>query len=448
MTRMFRKSVFFIAAAIVAALGVFPKSASAQVMGQANNAALKAAPGATQAAAPAPAPAPGLHGFLASPEATGDWGGLRTRLKEEAGTTIGASFTQFFSWVPTLEDTEDYQYGNKLDVIVATDLSRVAWGGLSVTGHVEMRAGDAPLLSGGTLIPTNTAMLLPAASGTKARLSNLSFTQILNPHVAVSVGRFNTVDLYSAGKAFTGGGGIDRFMNISTVAPLLDMRTVPPVAEGVMFAFLRGAEVAASAGIIESTDDGFFANGATVLWNVALPVEIMSSQPGHFSVGGAFSSTVANSLDQNPWVFIPALGLPKEPEQGAWTINFTGDQALMEDATDPSKKLGVFGMLGFSDANPSVFQPYAFIGFGGNVLIRGRTNDTFGATYFYGGVSNDLIRSVEPFLRLRDEQGGEFFYNFKLAGWTSLTADLQYVDPFAVGSKTRTFFSLRWKVNF
>jgi len=29
-----------------------------------------------------------------------------------------------------------------------------------------------------------------------------------------------------------------------------------------------------------------------------------------------------------------------------------------------------------------------------------------------------------------------------------VTADLQFVDPFAVGSRTRTFFSVRWKLIF
>jgi hypothetical protein len=86
-------------------------------------------------------------------------------------------------------------------------------------------------------------------------------------------------------------------------------------------------------------------------------------------------------------------------------------------------------------------------GGGGNVLFKGRTHDTFGIAYFYGGLSNNLIETVQP-IRLRDEQGGEMFYNFKIAAWTSVTADLQFIDPFAVGSKTRTFFAVRWKITF
>jgi porin len=406
------------------------------------------APARAEAQAPTPPTPPPLQttpsDVWTRPGLTGDWGGPRKKM-EDGGTKLNVSFTQFFSWVPTIQDTTEYQYGNKLDVMVRSDLSKIAWKGLSVDGHLEMRSGKAPQLSGGTLIPTNTALLLPEAEGTTWRLSNVTFTQVLNPHVVLSAGRFNIVDIYN--KAYTGGRGIDKFMNLSFTAPPLDIRTIPPVVEGVSFTILRGGEVAATAGLIESTDEGFFANGATVLWSVAVPLK-PSRMPGHYSVGGAFSSVVASSLDQSPWAFLPPLNIFKAKEQGAWTVNFTFDQALFEDATTPSKNWGLFGLFGVSDSNPSPFQPFLYFGAGGNVLIVHRTNDTFGIGYFYGGLSNDLIQTVQPFLRLRDEQGAELYYNLALTGWTSVTADLQFVDPFAVGSKTRTFFSVRWKIAF
>src|SRR5262245_37035428 len=175
---------------------------------------------------------------------------------------------------------------------------------------------------------------------------------------------------------------------------------------------------------------------------------LKTKKPGQYSGGGAFMSVVANSLQQNQWVFVPPLKIPKAQEQGAWTLNFTFYQALFEDGTTPSKNWGLFGLFGVSDSNPSPFQPFLLFGAGGNVLIVHRTNDTFGIGYFYGGLSNDLIETVQPFLRLRDEQGAELYYNVALTGWTSVSAHLQYVDPFAVGSKTRTFFSVRWKIAF
>ena len=82
----------------------------------------------------------------------------------EKGTKIDVSYTQFFDWVPVGDDDRGFDYGGKLDVRVQSNLSKLLWEGFSVAGHVEMRYGDVPLLAGGTLIPTSTALLFPESS--------------------------------------------------------------------------------------------------------------------------------------------------------------------------------------------------------------------------------------------------------------------------------------------
>lgn len=407
---------------------------------------------AGQATQTPPATTP-MEDLLKRDQLFGDWGGARGKMANE-GSKLDISFTQFFQWVPNrdtplLQDPTGavktkYMYGGKFDIIDRSDLSKLAWSGLSMNAHVEIRFGDAPLLAGGTLIPTNTALLFPEPEDTKARLSALNFTQVMNPHVAVSVGRFNMLDLYQ--RAYTGGIGEDKFMNLSFVIPPVSLRTVPPVAEGVIFSVLKGSEVVAKAGLIESTDAGFFKNGATVLWEVALPVKLFT-KPGHYSVGGEFSSTEATALDQNPWILLPPLNQPVLTKQGAWTLNITFDQALAEDPNDAKKTFGLFGTLGVSDGNPSLIQPFFILGVGGHSLLRGRDNDTFGIGYSFNGVSADFKTALEP-VRLRNESAGELYYNFAVTTWSLVTADLQFVDPFAVGSSTRTFFSVRWKLVF
>jgi porin len=396
-----------------------------------------------------PANTTSLQELLGRDNLFGDWGGARTKM-QNAGTKFDVTFTQFFQWAPQTDTpplgdvTQHYLYGGKFDVMDTSDLSKIAWKGLSVTGHLEVRYGDVPLLTGGTLIPTNTALLFPENQDTKARLSALNFTQVLNSHASVSIGRFNMVDLYD--RAYTGGRGIDKFMNLSFVMPPISIRTVPPVAEGVIFSILNGSDVVATAGLIESTDEGFFKNGATVLWNVALPVHLFT-MPGHYSVGGQFSSTVATSLDQSAWLLLPPFNTTPATVQGAWTLNVSFDQAIAVDPNDSKKNFGVFGVLGVSDANPTPIQPFFTIGVGGHSLLRSRPNDTFGVAYALNGLSSDFVTFVQP-ARLRNEQGGELYYNVAIAPWSLVTADLQFVDPYALGSSTRTFFAIRWKLIF
>lgn len=403
-------------------------------------------PAPPAAAQQEPVPPPPPTDFLRRGELFGDWGGARTKW-DDNGTKISASYTQFFDWVPVGDDNRGFDYGGKFDVKVASNLSKFLWEGFSATGHFELRYGDVPLLAGGTLIPTSTALLFPDSEGTKADITSLYATQMFENRFLLQFGRFNTLDLYSA-HPFTGGEGIDRFMNLSLVAPPISVRTVPPSAEGVLFTVLKGTQPALTLGLIESTEDGFFKNGATFMWTAGLPVKLSKTLPGGISVGGEFSSFEGTSLDQSPWVFVPGLNVPLEQEQGTWTFNVTVDQFVWMHPNDLRKGMGVFGMFGVSDGNPSLLRTQMFVGFGGAAPFEGRSMDSFGAAFFYNDVSNDLETTLDPVLPIRNEQGFELYYAWTPVGWSRVTADLQIIDPFLKRSESRIFFGVRWKVIF
>jgi porin len=406
------------------------------------------APAAAQAPAPAPAPPPPPTTFLKRGALLGDWGGARTKMGE-MGTKVDVSYTQFFDWSPVGDDDRGFDYGGKLDVKVQSSLNKLLGEGFSVAGQVELRSGDVPLLAGGTLIPTSTALLFPESSGTHAKVSALYGTQVFDDKFVLQFGRFNTLALYSA-HPFTGGEGLDRFMNLSLVAPPISARTVPPSTEGVMFSVLKGAHPALTLGLIESTGDGFFENGATFMWNAALPVKLSKTLPGGVSVGGEIGSFEGTALDQTPWVFIPPLGIPVKTVQGAWTLNVSVDQFVWMHPNDPTKGMGVFGMFAVSDGNPSILRTQTFVGFGGAAPFEGRSSDSFGAAFYYNDISNALQDTLQPIeaLRIRNEQGVELYYAWAPVGWSRVTADLQIIDPFLLRSESRLFFAIRWKVIF
>lgn len=95
------------------------------------------------------------------------------------------------------------------------------------SSHIEFRYGETSLLSGGTLMPTNSALLFPEHEGKAIRVTGLSLSKLFGTSTLLQGGRFNTIDLYQ--KPLTGGEGLDRFMNIAFVAPPLVARTTPPV---------------------------------------------------------------------------------------------------------------------------------------------------------------------------------------------------------------------------
>jgi porin len=389
----------------------------------------------------APPPPAEASDWLTREKLLGDWGGTRTEMGNR-GLRVGVDFTQFFEWAPEGDDDRGFDYGGKLDFRFTSDLSNYVAKGLGATAHVEFRYGDTPLLAGGTLLPTNTALLFPEAEGEHIHISSLYGSYLFSPTFLLNFGRFDMLDLYI--KPFTGGEGLDKFMNIAFVAPPMWARTIPPVAEGVIGAFLRNGEPFVTLGLIESTEEGFFDNGATVMWDVRLPIQPLKL-PGQYSVGGEFSSITATSLDQSKYVLLPPVDIPLAEEEGAWTLNVTAHQYLAYDEAT-KRGWGAFGMFGITDGNPNFLDVFAHAGFSGHMPLGGRERDTFGLGYYYGNLSDDLQNTLEPLIRMRKEQGFELFYSFAPTGWSKLTADLQIVDPFLLGSETRLFFSVRWKI--
>ena len=69
-------------------------------------------------------------------------------------------------------------------------------------------------------------------------------------------------------------------------------------------------------GLIESTEGGFFENGATFMWNAALPVKLSKTLPGGISVGGEIGSFEGTSLDRSSWEFVPPFDVPRAAGPG------------------------------------------------------------------------------------------------------------------------------------
>ena len=126
--------------------------------------------------------------------------------------------------------------------------------------------------------------------------------------MALNFGRFDMVDLYV--KPFTGGEGLDKFMNLAFVAPPMWARTIPPVTEGVIAAFLgRTTEPVVTSGSSTRTTKAS-STTARLSCGTSGCRSRRSRCPGVYSVGGEFSSITATSLDQTQWVLIPALDVP------------------------------------------------------------------------------------------------------------------------------------------
>ena len=160
---------------------------------------------------------------------TGDWGGTRSRMKEESGVELEFRFTEFAQGVVPAASTRAAVGNGKFQTIFKFDLGKLAgWEYWLAEVRTETRFGGPLLLGTGALNPVNTTAIVPTAAGNAFTISAVNVTKLFPIDLkkgnlfAVSVGRFNLLDLIE--EDFFAGPGIERFLNIAQIGPLTVLR--------------------------------------------------------------------------------------------------------------------------------------------------------------------------------------------------------------------------------
>ena len=409
----------------------------------------KAAPitkmgGDTASAITAAAPQPG---WLERDTLTGDWGGARSWLKER-GVTVKPRLTQFYQGMTSGDGNHDFEYGGKADLLLNADLSKLGfWKGLSLTVHAEYNFGESVNGRGGTITPVNTALNFPGSEGwDRSDLSSVYFGQIFGDSVSLLFGKINIIDLAGA-RPFAGGAGIDSFWNCVFVAT--PSGTVPPYLLG---ALLSVRTETATFGLwiydpIDATNKSGFEdpfNDVTFRGTVEFPVTI-GGLNGHQGFIALYSTERGNAPDISDGIFLPPISTGIKNTR--YYFAYTFDQYLYQSKENPKEGVGLFGQFGISDGNPNRLYWLGHIGLGGTGLIPGRSRDNWGVGYYYAAPSNDLKNLPGHIQKIRDEQGGEIFYNFAVTPWLVLGADLQVIKP-SLAEDTTVFSGLRTVIKF
>jgi porin len=383
----------------------------------------------------------------------GDWCGLRSGAAE-SGISFDLSTTQYYQGVSSGGIREDFEYGGRNDYFLNIDGQKAGlWKGLMITLHGETRYGDAVYPQAGALMPPNLAVMLPEPTGTQSALSGVKVMQFLSEELLVFAGKINTFDDFH--QPLTGAGATSGFMNGSLMLNPNLVRTVPYSAYGAGLVVLQNMEPVFSVAVFDSNStpttsgfDSFFDNGASIVSQVTIPTTFCCL-PGHQGLLGTYSSGSYTNL--SPTVYYnPGAGVVVQspPKDGSWSLGYNADQAFWVSPTDPRKRWGVFGGLGVADDNPSPIQWFANAGVAGTSPIAGRQGDTFGAGYFYTGVSDALKDFAPVLLPLSDEQGVELYYNVAVTPWCHITPDVQFIDPFRDRADAAVLFGLRGKIDF
>lgn len=341
----------------------------------------------------------------------------------------------------------DFDYGGRFDVLLNFDTQKLGlWAGGMLRTHTEYRYGDLNSNLGGTLLATNSALLLPTGKHERVVVTSIHLAQRIGNRINVLLGRINALDLLAADQFF-GGGGRSRFLNVAFSAPPSGI--TPAVIVGAVVT-LRTAPIAWTFMVFDPDDrtddywsDDFFGNGVDVSVSASYAGEML----GHTS-----SLTVTGTYTSKDGANLGELLLPPDLQTGrkdhSWYISVQFGSYLHESPGRQGTGWGVFLKTAASDGNPNPFEASIMGGVGGKGLFASRPNDTLGIGYFYVDFSNDLQSSLNPLLTFHDEQGVEAFYNYVVTDWLQVAVDLQYVDP-ALGDTDNAFVAgLRATIRF
>jgi porin len=408
---------------------------------------------------PTPPPPPPFSGPLCErPVLSGDWCGLRSRLRDDCGITLDVFATNFYSGVAHGGLQQAFPFGGHSDYYLHVDGQKAGlWQGLFIDLHGETIYGQSANNLTGALMPVSTTQLFPIPNGEVTALTRVKVTQALSENFVVFGGKINVLDEFN--QPFTGGAyGRDGFMNTGMLVPVVALRGVPFSSYGGGFAVLKDLQPVFSVMVLDPNNtptvsgfETFFDRGVSILSSLNVPTKFFGL-PGHQGIGGMYSNSRYAALDNNLAFFVTQrlLGLfpPLPQKTGTWAVYYSFDQTLWAAPDDPKRSWGLFGNVGISDGNPSPIRWAANIGIGGASPFRNRKLDTFGVGYYYVGVSNDLRNFAPLLVPLREEQGVELFYNVGVTPWFHVTPDFQVIIPTREKVDTVLFAGLRAKINF
>ncbi len=395
---------------------------------------------APQTAAPAPAPEPD---FWHREELTGDWDGKRSQWKEK-GFEMEYKLTQFYQGVASGGLRRGSEYNGKFQTEFKFDLGKLAgWKFWSAEVKTETRFGGSALGGVGTINPVNTAAIIPAGTeGTVFSVTAVNFTKLFpldlqkGNLIAVSVGRYNLVDLLD--EDFFAGGGTERFFNIAPIGPLTVAREVPLITNAANIIYIKGGEPFFTFSILDPNDyslepglDKLLQDGVTFSPAINFSTKY-GGKSGKHTLGGAVTTKKYTPFDFIRQLVIPGPPInPVEPKRGSWSLSYTFRQYLVERGRRDG--WGFFGQASFANKDTSPITTFFNAGLGGNGLFKKRSQDEFGFSYAYTGLSSVLKDNISllPFggRRLRAEHQVEMFYNLHLTPWLRLTGDLQVIRP-------------------
>ncbi|QEH31719.1 Carbohydrate-selective porin, OprB family [Aquisphaera giovannonii] len=397
---------------------------------------------------PVPEPDPYPDGPEASRFLLGDDFPFRS-LREGTGFSFYTSFTQFEQGVASGGLRDGARWGGKFDMLAHLDTEGAGlWRGGMLDLFAESRLGQSIEGFSGSLSPANLAMYFPVPDAQVTAITGLKFTQEITDRAGLFFGKLNALN-----------GDRERFLKYPLTSRFwnaafnfnLALDRYPYSAPGAGFYYVpeRGPSLAFLA--LDSYDsprttglEKLFRNGAFLYAEAKQKTEFFGL-PGKHTLATLWGTGAFADLAPASFIDLPQGAVPAPKRRGTWTVLWNMEQRLFVDPAIPDRGVGLYVQTGLGDGNPNPTRWFLSVALCGNVPIAGREGDTAGLGYYNLGLSQQA-KDILP--GLRDEPGGELFYNLRLAPGCHLTPDLQFVRPGFTPIRDALILGLRLKADF
>ncbi len=374
---------------------------------------------------------------------TGGWNGRREKLAA-AGLSTRFSGTYVFQGVPaggyegpffsSLSDEEDTGHTLGGDLQMELDTGKTGWwqGGL-FKARLQARTGRSVLERSGTVGAVNNEAVFPIVLDRFDRdafaITELTYEHSLGEQVSVFGGLLNTSmgdENAIAGSALSH----SHFLNFAMLYSLVEDATVPNASLGGGINFTPTEDISGSFSVFGSAETAgenpFHLWHSTTLSTEWTVNHMLADHAGAQTLGLLYGINVRRTdIAADPRLVLIGLllGLPiPTTESDTWAMYYNAHQYLQGDAEEG---WGLFTRLGVSDGNPNVVKWNCAVGVGGVGLLPGRKQDGWGLGVFYLDMSDaDLLQG----LGVRDETGGEAYYNIAVSSAFRVTLDAQVID--------------------
>ena len=155
--------------------------------------------------------------ILSRPRLTGDWGGLRDELGQK-GIVLDVDLLLTPQVVMGGGRNTGGDFWGNLDYTINVDTQKLGlWPGGFLKVSADTGFGSNAFQDAGTIVPVNTAALIPAPDDRTTALMNATLTQFLSPQLGLTAGKLNLLD---AGETEFYGNYRTQFMNTAFNFPM------------------------------------------------------------------------------------------------------------------------------------------------------------------------------------------------------------------------------------